>query len=218
MEGVLNWIKGIVILFIITNVLLYLVQGKIYEKYIGFFMRLLIIVAVISPIATVVYGEEEFLDNIAYVQFWQDLERIRKDSERIGYANQEYCREEYEQVVEEDVRRLLEREEYQSSYVKVQLTDAYAIEMMQIGISGKTDTAEDSAAKEMMETIRIEEITVGEGMPDKDAADDGAYEAGEGRDDSTTENRYRKLKEKLMEYYQIDGNQIVIEEAAHEIQ
>lgn len=215
MEGVLNWMKGIVILFILTNVLLYMVQGKIYEKYIVFFMRLLIIIAVISPITTIAYSEEEFLDNIAYIQFWQDLERIRKDSERIGYVNQEYCREEYEQLVEEDVQRFLKKEEYQSSYVTVQLTDAYVIEMIQIGINGKTDLEENNAVREMIETIRIEEIAPGKEMREIDEVDAGKNEAGKGMaDDSITKNRYRKLKEKLMEYYQVDGNQIVIEEVA----
>lgn len=215
MEGVLNWMKGIVILFILTNVLLYMVQGKIYEKYIVFFMRLLIIIAVISPITTIAYSEEEFLDNIDYIQFWQDLERIRKDSERIGYVNQEYCREEYEQLVEEDVQRFLKKEEYQSSYVTVQLTDAYVIEMIQIGINGKTDLEENNAVREMIETIRIEEITPGKEMREIDEVDAGKNEAGKGMaDDSITKNRYRKLKEKLMEYYQVDGNQIVIEEVA----
>lgn len=204
MDAVLNWMKGIVILFIITNVLLYLVQGRKYEKYISFFMRLLVIIAVISPIATVLYNEEEFHENIAYAQFWQDLEEIQKDSGRIGYANQEYGRAEYERVVEEDVVHFLEREEYRSSYVEVQLTDAYEIEGIKIGISGRLEEGGDSAAAEMMEAIRVEEIKVGE--------TDGTNPPENGTTDSTTENRYRKLKEKLVEYYQIEMNQIVIEE------
>lgn len=209
MEAVLNWMKGIVILFIIGNVFLYLVQGKVYEKYINFFLRLLVIIAVISPIAAVVYSEEEFLEHIAYTQFWQELEAIQKDSGRIGYADEEYCRTEYEKVVEEDVIRLLEGEAYQSAYVDVQLSDDYEIEKMQIGISSSGENTKESAAVKMMEAVRVEEIAVGEdmtgGMDENETGEETA-------DDSTTENRYRKLREKLTEYYQIDGTQIDIKE------
>ena len=52
MDAILNWMKGILVLFLIGHVLLYLVQNKTYEKYVHFFLRILILLAVMAPIAS----------------------------------------------------------------------------------------------------------------------------------------------------------------------
>lgn len=79
MEAVLEWMKGIVILFVVLSALMYLVPKAQYKKYIQFFMEMVIVIAVISPISKVVYASEDFEEKIRYSQFWQEMENMQMD-------------------------------------------------------------------------------------------------------------------------------------------
>ena len=63
MDAILNWMKGILILFLIGHVMLYLVQNKTYEKYVHFFLRILILLAVMAPIASRLIDEDTLIQN-----------------------------------------------------------------------------------------------------------------------------------------------------------
>ena len=52
MDAILNWMKGILVLFLIGHVLLYLVLNKTYEKYVHFFLSILIMLEVMAPISS----------------------------------------------------------------------------------------------------------------------------------------------------------------------
>lgn len=162
MEGVLQWVKGLVILFIVGNVLLYLVQGKVYEKYVQLFFQVVVILAVIAPIGSVVVDQETFLNTIDYEAFRQELDNVRRDSQRVTDLGQSYAVEQYEDAVEQDVLHMLERMEYSPSYVEAQLSDAYEIESIRIGF--EEAGAWPEVVDELTEYYQLEEeqITIEE--------------------------------------------------------
>ena len=77
MDAILNWMKGILILFLIGHVMLYLVQNKTYEKYVHFFLRILILLAVMAPIASRLIDEDTLIQNMEQAQFFQELENVQ---------------------------------------------------------------------------------------------------------------------------------------------
>lgn len=163
MEGILQWVKGIVILLIVGNILLYLLQGKIYEKYVQLFFQVVVIMAVIAPIGKMVFDKDAFLSALDYQTFWQNMDNIQRDNEKVADFGRAYAKEQYEQAVEEDVIHMLERMEYKPAYVEAQLNEDYAISSLCIGFT----------------------------------------EAG----------GYQDVLEEVTEYYQLDYEQVTIEEA-----
>lgn len=133
MEAILEWVKGIVILMIVGNVLLYLVQGRSYEKYVQLFFQLLVIMAVIAPVGKVVLDKDTFFDALDYQTFWQNMDNIQRDNEKVEDLGRAYAKEQYEQAVEEDVLHMLERMEYEPVYVKASLDEDYTISSLCIG-------------------------------------------------------------------------------------
>lgn len=162
MEAVLQWVKGIVILFIAGNVLLYLVQGKTYEKYVRLFFQIVVILAVMAPIGTVVLDQDAFLEAIDYESFRQELDNIRRDSERVTDLGQSYAREQYEEAVEEDITHMLQRMERFPSYVEAQLNESYEIENIRIGFEEEGDFLD--VINELTEYYQLseEQITIEE--------------------------------------------------------
>lgn len=195
MDGVLNWVKGIVTLLVVGNVLLYLVQGRTYEKYISFFLQLLVVLAVLSPIAKVAGSEEEFLSYVENTHFLQELDNMKKDYSRVPSDDTNYCKTQYEKVVADDVKRVIEQENYMPSYVLVELSDAYEIESIQIGIC-ITEQKDESMAEEAGQIV-IEKIQMN---------------SGEKKQDEGVNYKYGQLLSVLSSYYQLEQNQIIIEE------
>ena len=77
MEAVLEWMKGIVILFVVLTALLWLVPKEQYKKYIRFFMELLIVLAVIRPVTGLIDFDGTFDEKIQNSQFMQEMENLR---------------------------------------------------------------------------------------------------------------------------------------------
>ena len=189
MQAICEWMKGIMLLFVIGNVLLYLVQGRQYEKYVQFFLQLLMVMAVVAPVANVVINKEEFLDTVAYHSFWQDLDNVARDAQKIEFSNQEYAKTQYEQAVAQSVTELVEQENYTVSQVTVSLSEAYEIEQIWIVLGDKQLAANQEGA----ERVLIEQIRITQEKP----AD--SYQ-------------YAKLRERIKDFYQIEAEQILIEE------
>lgn len=133
METVLQWVKGIVILLIVGNVLMYLVQGRTYEKYVRLFFQVIVILAVLAPVGSVVLDRDAFLEAVDYESFRQEMDSIQRDSQHMTELGQTYAAEQYRAAVEEDVTRMLQRMDVSPSYVEAQLGESYEIEHLTIG-------------------------------------------------------------------------------------
>ena len=118
MDAILNWMKGILILFLIGHVMLYLVQNKTYEKYVHFFLRILILLAVMAPIASRLIDEDTLIQNMEQAQFFQELENVQNIN-AISSAETADYRLQYEEACGGQVEDTLRQKGYAVAYSKV---------------------------------------------------------------------------------------------------
>ena len=144
MDAILNWMKGILILFLIGHVMLYLVQNKTYEKYVHFFLRILILLAVMAPIASRLIDEDTLIQNMEQAQFFQELENVQNIN-AISSAETADYRLQYEEACGRQVEDTLRQKGYAVAYSRVTLTEAYEIERITIGIEKSGDNIEKNS-------------------------------------------------------------------------
>lgn len=184
------YVKGVIVLFVLLTLLLYLPPGKTYQKYIRFFTELILTIGLLAPILSTLFNGEEFLALIEYEAFTENLSEVSKDMEQIEYIHNDYYIEEYERAIEEDVSMLVESiaEKYGLCVrdAKVHMTEAYAIEQVELWITNRTE-----------EEIVIEEINFSEEN---------------NREEMST--IYEGIAQEVSDYYQIAPSAVSIQYAS----
>lgn len=190
-----EYVKGVFALAILLMLLLYLVPGERFKRYIRFFTEIVLTVGVLSPVLSMICDNDRFLELIAYETFTENLSEIARDMERMEYLQNDYYLEEYERAIAEDVKGIAlgiaETYGYTVEDVEVHLTKEYRLDAMNLSLA-KAD------AEERENTIVIERIQIGEQMHTEDV--------GEEEKGMTAEIRH-----KLAEYYQMDESLIEIQ-------
>ncbi len=99
MEIVLNWIRPIIYFSIFITVMLQLLPGEKYTKYIRFFAGLLMIVLVLGPVFRL-FGEGDFSKKIFDEEFYKEQSKeITFDIEAMEENTTSY----YKSVIEESL-------------------------------------------------------------------------------------------------------------------
>lgn len=184
MENVIGWIKGIVILFVLLAAFLYLVPNKQYKKYIQFFMEMVIVIAVITPISKVVYANQNFEEMIHYTQFWQEMENAQKDAGKMSFLKTDYYKKEYEQAIGEDMTQMAQDKGFDVKNIQVSLTNTYDLDRVSMKICKK-----DDEKKVSMEPVVVKGSLVA---------------------DTQNAAVYHDLQEKIKEFYHLTDAQIAI--------
>ena len=193
MEAVLEWMKGIVILFVVLTALLWLVPKEQYKKYIRFFMELLIVLAVIRPVTGLIDFDGTFDEKIRNSQFMQEMENLRLDTAKLDFMQQDYRKSEYETVIAQDIRSMAEGKAYTVQEIEVSLSEQYELDTVVLTLAAAQE--EEAADGE----VKIENIVVGKNLQGENAATQTMLEQGA-----------RELKKEIMSYYQIRESQISI--------
>lgn len=181
----LAYVRGFIVLFVLLTLLLYLPPGKSYQKYIRFFAELIMTLGILSPVLSVVCDSDEFLKQVEYEEFMENLSELSRDADRIAYINNDYYLAEYENAIEMDVEQIAEEYGFSAQDVKVHMTENYTIDEMRLWL---TDQSGD--------VIVIGEIVPEDGGEEEEEEDDAVY-AG--------------LKQELSEYYQLEPSRIEIQ-------
>ena len=99
MDIILNWVKPIIYFSIFITVMLQLLPGEKYTKYIRFFAGLLMIVLVIRPVLNL-FEEGDFSEKIFDEAFYQEqTAEVELDLEEM----EEHSRIYYEKLIEESL-------------------------------------------------------------------------------------------------------------------
>ena len=85
MGKLLEWMRGIVLLFFLLTALLYFIPRDVYKKYIRFFMEMVLVLAILLPVMKLFYGEDPFGKMVHYDEFWQELSNLKTDMEHMEY-------------------------------------------------------------------------------------------------------------------------------------
>lgn len=142
MSDLIEWVRSVLLLYFLMMIILYLAAGETYKKYIRFFMGLVLILSLLTPILSWTGHLETLQNGIAYETFWQGMEEARLDFSRLEEQEKQVRMAHYEQAVEE--RFLAEAKEclLDIREISVTLNEAYELEKVQIREGLQGDGAE----------------------------------------------------------------------------
>ncbi len=189
MESILEWMKGVIILFVILSALMYLIPKAQYKKHIRFFVEMVLVIAVVHPITEIIYDNEKFEESIRYSEFWQEMENLQKDVEKMEFVQGDYHREEYEKAIEEDIRQMAEGAEYEVCQIEAVLSESYELQNIELVI--------ERASPEVWE---VAEVDVGQIGEEKSLAEE-----------TILKQAAMELRQDIQSFYQLEEEQIVIE-------
>lgn len=135
MEHIVDWVKNYILVFFLMMILLSLTAKKEYKSYIRFFMEMVLVVTIVTPLLGLFGKSEDFMDKIEYDSFWQELNTLQADEKKMNYINEEYYVSYYEDMVAEDVAGLAEKEGYAAVRTKVDMDEQYEIRHIGLTVS-----------------------------------------------------------------------------------
>lgn len=184
MRCIVEYIKNFVVLFLILMLLVQLVPGEKFQKYVRFFSEIVLLIGVMYPMLDALGESDSFLDKIEFEAFTETLSEVSKDAEKIAYMQNDYYMEQFENMMELDVTEQVENLGYEALEVEVSVSTEYKVKSIKITVKEKES-----------EEIAVEKITV----------------SGADRTDMIEEDlEYQKLKEKLVSYYELSEQQLSI--------
>ena len=107
------WIRNLAVFYIFFTAVLNLVPDKKYEKYVRFFMGLLLIFMMSTPIFSILGKGQELT-----VSFLENFSRENKEKELQEFQNLQkiYLEKGYEMELEQKIRESLEKRGIESKY------------------------------------------------------------------------------------------------------
>ena len=90
---------------------------------------------VISPILSLLGNEEAIREKINQAEFFQGLDNLKLDTAHLEDQQKELYREEYERALGMDVSRMAEDKQLLPRQVKVQLSEDYEVESIEMTVS-----------------------------------------------------------------------------------
>ena len=112
------WIRNLAVFYIFFTAVLNLVPDKKYEKYVRFFMGLLLIFMMSTPIFSILGKGQELT-----VSFLENFSRENKEKELLEFQNLQkiYLEKGYEMELEQKIRESLEKRGIEVYKVKVNI-------------------------------------------------------------------------------------------------
>ncbi len=144
MSGIVEWVKSYSLVFLLMTVLTSVAAKKEYRKYIQLFVEIILVITLVNPLLNVSGKSEDLFEKISYDSFWQNLESIKKDKDKMDFLNEDYYISYYENAIEADAALIAEDAGYVVTDASVKLNENYEVEEMEL-----------SVAKKRMETIII---------------------------------------------------------------
>ncbi|MCI9378471.1 MAG: stage III sporulation protein AF [Eubacterium sp.] len=132
MDAVLGWVKNYSMVVLLLTVLSQTAAKKEYRKYIQLFIEIVWVITLINPLFAAFGKSGDLFENISYDSFWQGLEGIRMDREKLDFLDEGYYLEYYEKAIEEDVKLLARNNGYEVEQTVVCLDGEYGVEEMEI--------------------------------------------------------------------------------------
>lgn len=156
MAGIVEWVKNYSMVVLLMTVLTSVAAKKEYKKYIQLFVELILVITLVNPLFQAAGKSEDLFEKISYDSFWQRLEGIRLDQEKVDFLNEEYYIDYYEKAIEEDVKLLVENSGYGVIDAKVTLNEEFEVETMELKVAKQeTETRIVGRVESQPETAEI---------------------------------------------------------------
>ena len=140
MEAVLGWIKNYSMVVLLLTALTSAAAKKEYRKYIQLFVEIIWVITLVNPLLSMLGKSGDLFEKISYDSFWQGLESIRLDREKLDFGDEEYYLDYYEKAIEADVKLLAQNSGYEVSRITVSLDEEFAVEELRLTAAGANPT------------------------------------------------------------------------------
>lgn len=171
----MDWIRSFFVLFMLLTLLLFLVSGSSFEKYIRFFSEVILAVAFLSPVLSIVFDSDTFFELVQYETIANSLSELSQDTAKIRFAQNDYYVDKYESAIAADIRQIAEADGYVVKEVSVCLSEEYVLEEVVIAVSGKNT---DIVTIQKVQIKNRDEVQDSDELREKIA---GYYQIGEER-------------------------------------
>ncbi len=135
MDVVLGWVKNYSMVVLLLTVLSQTAAKKEYRKYIQLFIEIVWVITLVNPLLAAFGKSGDLFEHISYDSFWQGLEGIKMDREKLDFLDEEYYLDYYEKAIGEDVKLLAQNSGYTVTQTVVRLDEQYGVEQMQITLA-----------------------------------------------------------------------------------
>lgn len=135
MTGIVDWVKNYSMAALLLTVLTSVAAKKEYKTYIRLFVEIILVIALVNPLLKAAGKTEDLFEKISYDSFWQGLEGIRMDQEKMDFISDDYYLVYYEKAITEDVRLLAENFGYGVIDAEVTLNEAFQVETMTLEVA-----------------------------------------------------------------------------------
>lgn len=167
-EELYEWIKDLAVFYILFTAILHLVPDGKYEKYIRFFMGLLLIVMMSTPVFSILGKGQELAEDF---QFYFDEENQEKEIRELENLQKLYLEKGYALELAGEIKEDLKKSgiEVQEVQVKIEGEKAQAA----LTVKGSSEELEGRIADELMEKWGFEqgEYTILDAQDDTGAVD-----------------------------------------------
>lgn len=106
-EEIYGWAKNLAVFYILFTALLHLVPSGKYEKYVRFFMGLLLILMLSTPVFSIIGKSGELIENF---QVHYELETAVREQEELENLQEFYLEKGYEQEAKAKIIEELKKE------------------------------------------------------------------------------------------------------------
>ena len=159
MEGILGWLKNYSLVVLLLTVLTQTAAKKEYRRYIQLFVEIIWVITLVNPLLAVLGKNGDLFEKISYDSFWQGLESIKMDREKLDFLDEGYYVKYYERAIEADVKLLAENSGYEVIQTTVSLDEEYGVEEMEIQLKKqkvkKVVIGEDTKREERGELLAL---------------------------------------------------------------
>ena len=105
-EALYSWIKCLAIFYILLTMLLHLVPTEKYQKYVRFFMGLVLIVILVTPMLSLLEKNRELPSSFSYLYSQEENKRLEQDMENL---QKNLLEKGYEELLGENIRKDLQK-------------------------------------------------------------------------------------------------------------
>ncbi len=172
MEMIYTWIRNIVIYMILNTVIMNLVGGKNYKKYVSIVSGMILLLIVVAPIMEFMKIEDKLDMFLEKNDFSIETSEFKQDVNRMDEAGKETIFTEYKEKIRQQVVKLLTEEELKLTGFDLTFDqDTASPEFGSILSMDITATTENSNQKEEKRRLSIDKIEIKKINP-HDAAED----------------------------------------------
>ena len=107
MDGLVQWIKNIAVFYIVAALIMQLIPGKEYQKYIRVFLGIITIILIVNPLSKYLTKETSLDEHLSLNYNLQMEEELKAELEIMGDLREQVILEDYIVPTQKEIERYI---------------------------------------------------------------------------------------------------------------